>query len=130
MYLVYINPLNKNFKGENIYEFLFTDKVDITYPDNWSDTPASERIITPITADQLREVITFKTDIIELDLAIYSETFSMADCVENVIALGWELYPPSTGERLVFHFGEEIQKIIDKLYSRDIFIKNCEHEKI
>ena len=74
-----------------------------------------------------------KTNDIELDLAIYSDNFSMYDCVENVIAMGWEKESPNNEVRLVFHFGESYESVKEKLYSRDkiiIMIKTPENEEI
>ena len=56
-----------------------------------------------------------------------SDYFNMEHALDNVIALGWETYEDDYDngeeERLVFHFGEKLQKVKDKLYSRDIILK-------
>ena len=43
------------------------------------------------------------------------------------IALGWETYEEDyengEEERLVFHFGEDLKSVNDKLYARDIILK-------
>jgi hypothetical protein len=57
----------------------------------------------------------------------------MYDCVENVIALGWEKESPNDEIRLVFHFGESLESVKEKLYSRDKIMKfdnQYEDEKI
>ena len=48
----------------------------------------------------------------------------MEHALDNVIALGWEIYEEDGGkeERLVFQFGETIKKVEDKLYSRDLIL--------
>jgi hypothetical protein len=43
----------------------------------------------------------------------------MYDCVENVVAMGWEKESPDNDIRLVFHFGESIESVKKKIYSRD-----------
>jgi hypothetical protein len=47
--------------------------------------------------------------------------------VDNVIALAWEdienEYYDESQTRLVFHFGDTEEKVIDKLYERDIVLK-------
>ena len=64
---------------------------------------------------------------IKLDLVQNSDYFGMEYALDNVVALGWETYEDkdenAEEERLVFHFGETKQKVIDKLYSRDIILK-------
>ena len=60
---------------------------------------------------------------IKLDLVQQSDYFSMEHALDNVIALGWETYEDEyendEEERLVFHFGDEIEKIKDKLQSKN-----------
>jgi hypothetical protein len=133
MVLTYINPLNKNYKGEYTYEFLFSKTNEINFGDDWDVNPASSGTLTPPPIDDIEFVGILKTSDIELDLAISSDTFSMYDCVENVIALGWEKESPLDEIRLVFHFGETIESVKEKLYSRDKIIKinnKLENEKI
>mgnify|MGYP003689724137 FL=1 len=40
MKLVYINELGPNYKGDNIYEFIFSD-VDDVWGDEWDAQPAN-----------------------------------------------------------------------------------------
>jgi hypothetical protein len=63
---------------------------------------------------------------IKLDLVQNSDYFGMEHALDNVIALGWESYEEddkSEEERLVFHFGDNLQVVKDKLYSRDTVLK-------
>lgn len=132
MVLTYINPLNKNYKGEYTYEFLFSKTDEINFGDDWDIMPACNGTLTPPPIDEINFVGVLKTNEIELDLAIESEHFSMYDCVENIIALGWEKESPNNEIRLVFHFGESIDSVKDKLYSRDKIMqtyKQFEDEK-
>lgn len=123
MVLTYINPLNKNYKGEVIYEFIFSNSVEINFGSDWDCNPASSGLITPPPIEDIKKVGVLNTTKIELDLAIQSEYFSMYDCVENILALGWEKESPLDEVRLVFHFGETIDSVNNKLYSRDIVLK-------
>lgn len=127
MVLTYINPLNKNYKGEFIYEFIFSDNEEIDYGDDWDVTPAASGTQTPPSISEIKSIGIVKNAEVELDLALNSDTFSMYDCVEKIIALGWEKESPDDEIRLVFQFGESLDSVKDKLYSRDIimeFIKN------
>ena len=123
MVLTYINGLNKNYKGESIYEFLFSKSLEINFGEDWDVTPASSGNPTPPPIDEIITVAVLKTEDIELDLAINSDYFSMFDCVENIVALGWEKESPESEIRLVFHFGESFESVKDKIYSRDKIIE-------
>ena len=46
LYLVYINNTGKDWKGNNIYEFLFSDKKENIEGDDWDAIPASGRCPT------------------------------------------------------------------------------------
>ncbi len=133
MVLTYINPLNKNYIGQYTYEFIFSKTNEINFGDDWDVSPAASGTLTPPPIDDIETVAILKTNDIELDLAIYSDNFSMYDCVENVIAMGWEKESPNNEVRLVFHFGESYESVKNKLYSRDkiiIMIKIPENEEI
>jgi hypothetical protein len=119
MILVYINPLNKNYKGEMIYEFLFAPNDEINCGDDWDTTPASSGLVTPPPDNEIQKVRVLKTTDIELTLALNSDTFSMMDAVENIIALGWEKESPPSTKRLVFQFGDTLEDVEKMCYSRD-----------
>jgi hypothetical protein len=123
MVLTYINSLNKNYKGERTYEFLFSKNMEIDFGEDWDVNPASSGTITPPPLTEIVRVAVLKTDKLEFDLATQSEYFSMYDCVEKIIALGWESESPENENRLVFHFGEDFESVKAKLYSRDIIIE-------
>ena len=40
-YLIYINGLGTNYKGENIYEFIFSDTIDEVWGQDWEVRPAN-----------------------------------------------------------------------------------------
>ena len=68
MYLIYINPLNKNFKGQYTYEFIFTKRLDnVEYGDDWDVQPASSGLPTPPNVRQIESIGMLKSDDIELD---------------------------------------------------------------
>lgn len=122
MVLVYINPLGKNYKGEFIYEFIFNNKIEIEFGDDWDVIPASSGTLTPPDVKYIKQVETLKNSEIELELAINSDTFSYSDAVENIVAIAWEKESPDDEKRLVFHYGESLESVIDKLYARDIIL--------
>lgn len=123
MYLIYINPLGRNYKNEFIYEFIFSNKTEIEFGDDWDIAPASSGNLTPPDIKYVKQVETLQNNEIELELVLNSDTFSYSDAVENIVAIAWEKESPDDEKRMVFHYGEEITSIVDKLYARDIIFK-------
>ena len=125
MRLVYVNELGPNYKGDNIYEFIFSD-VEEVWGDEWDAEPASGRP-SPPNIEYIKKVGVLRNSDIELELVQNSDFFSVYDAVEDVIALGWE---KSDSEhviddnytRLVFRFGDSVKSVEDKLYERDIVL--------
>ena len=45
-YLIYINGMGPNYKGDNIYEFIFSDSLDV-FGENWESKPANGYPLPP-----------------------------------------------------------------------------------
>jgi hypothetical protein len=54
----------------------------------------------------------------------------MYDCVEGIIALGWETESPEIEERLVFRYAETMESVKEKIYSRDKLLTIINKEEI
>ena len=55
-----------------------------------------------------------------------SDSFSVWDSVDGVIALAWEnmdAYEEYPEKRLAFHFGEKIKDVESKLYEHDLILE-------
>ena len=126
MKLLFINELGPNYKNENIYEFIFGNETEELWGDEWDSRPAHGKPGPP-ELQYIESVGVLNNTKVSLDLVQNSDYFNMEHALDNVIALGWETYEDDYDngeeERLVFHFGEELQKVKDKLYSRDIILK-------
>ena len=125
MRLIYVNELGPNYKGDNIYEFIFSD-VEEVWGDEWDAEPASGRP-SPPNIEYIKKVGVLKNSDIELNLVQNSDFFSVYDAVEDVIALGWEksdseFVVDENYKRLVFRYGESVKSVEDKLYERDIVL--------
>lgn len=134
-YLIYINGLGPNYKGDNIYEFIFSDVKEDVWDESWDSKPSNGNPIPP-NIEFIKKVGVLKNAEIKLSLIQDSDFFSMIDAVDDVIALGWENEDSETNfelnKRLVFRFGEEEKIIKNKLYERDIvleFDKQVVYEK-
>lgn len=128
-YLIYVNGLGPNYKGDNIYEFIFSNTLNV-FGENWESRPCNQ-YPQPPEIKYIKKVGVLKKTDIELELIQNSDFFSMMDAMDDVVALAWEKDEYETKKRLVFRFGEEEQIIKDKLYERDLileFEKNLVYE--
>ena len=124
-YLIYINGMGPNYKGDNIYEFIFSDSLEV-FGENWESKPANG-YPSPPDVEYIKKVGTLKNEKITLDLVQGSDVFSVLDSMDGVIAMGWERECDevdfSITKRLVFKFGDTEQDVKDKLYERDIVLE-------
>jgi hypothetical protein len=118
-YLVFINGLGPNYKGEMRYEFIFSNKLDI-WGEEWEHEPASTYPKPPELGD-IDSVGVLSDGGIELELVQNSDYFSMKDAIDGVISLGWES-DKEIEDRLVFRFGEREEDTKNKLYSKDLIL--------
>ena len=131
-YLIYINGLGPNYKGDNIYEFIFSDTLDV-FGENWDSKPANGYPLPP-DIEYIKKVGTLMNEEVVFDLVQDSDVFSIMDSMDNVISLGWENEDKdfSSIKRMVFQIGESENSVKDKLYERDIvlqFEKEVVYEK-
>ena len=125
MRLIYVNELGPNYKGDNIYEFIFSD-VEEVWGEEWDVEPASGRP-SPPNIEYIKKVGVLRNSDIELELVQNSDFFSVYDAVEDVISLGWEksdseFVVDSNYKRLVFRYGDTVKSVEDKLYERDVVL--------
>ena len=133
IFLIYVISIGSNWKGENLYEFVFSDSLEGVDGDNWDEYPATGKPEPP-HAQYIKYVgkITtkFKFDVIQ-----DSDTFSVWDAVDGVIAMAieniteYDEYPAS---RLFFFYGKTLKFVEDELYAQDIILeveKVNEHEE-
>jgi hypothetical protein len=125
-FLIYINELGPNYKGDNIYEFIFSDTTENIWGEMWESKP-SNGYPHPPDIDLIKKVGVLKNDKISLSVIQKSDYFSMIDAMDDVISLAWENesdeYNFDLVKRLVFRFGETEETIKNKLYERDIVLE-------
>lgn len=124
-YLIYINGMGPNYKGESIYEFIFGESIDDVWGENWEARPANG-YPSPPDVEHVNKVGTLVTGDITLELVQNSDVFSVQDSIDGVLALGWEKEEEidfSLIKRLVFKYGEKEQDVKDKLYGRDLVLQ-------
>lgn len=123
LYLCFIAFIGKENSDKSIYDFYFSNTTEEFWGDDFEQKPAGIcRLIEPYNDTytvKKRCVINFK-----LDLAQEQTCFSMQDVIDGCCALGWEnidnIEYPEDG-RIVFHFGEPIKDVTEKLMERDLF---------
>jgi hypothetical protein len=123
LYLIYINSIGKDWKGNYLYEFLYGDNIDGVDGEEWDSVPASGRPEPP-HEEFVKKVGRLTTEL-KLSLIQESNTFCIWDAVDGIIALGWEdidEYDEYPENRLWFKFGEELSSVNDKLYEKDIVL--------
>ncbi len=125
MKLVYVNELGPNFRGDNMYEFIFSDLDDV-WGEDWDAEPASGKPLPP-EINYIKKVGVLRNSDISLTLIQNSDFFGVYDAIDGVIALAWENSNSDEilihkRKRLVFGYGETIESVNDKLYERDVVL--------
>lgn len=120
-YLIYVNGLGPNYKGDNIYEFIFSDSLDV-WGESWEKKPSSS-YPSPPEIKHIKKVGVLKNTDIKLELIQNSDFFSMSDAMDDIIALAWEDDEYKNTKRLVFRFGEEEGVVKNKLYENDLILE-------
>lgn len=120
-YLIFVNGLGPDYKGDNLYEFIFSDQVDV-WGERWESKPCSS-YPSPPEINYIKKVGVLKNTDIKLELIQNSDFFSMEDAMDDVIALAWESENFEGKKRLVFRFGESETDIKDKLYEKDLILE-------
>ena len=123
--LIYINRMGFNHRGLATYEFIFCDDTIVELIDVWGEgweiEPADGNAQPP-EIECIAKVGTILCKDYELEVAHDSQFYSLADAKDGIICLGYELIDDTFqfSKRLVFHFGEELTSIEEKLKQRKL----------
>jgi hypothetical protein len=124
-FLIYVNKLGQNYKGENLYEFIFSESLEGVWGESWDSKPANG-YPSPPEIELVTKVGLLKNSL-DFEVLQNSDIFSMVDGMDDVIALAWENESESANfdkqKRLVFRFGDKIEDVKNKLYERDIVLE-------
>ena len=130
-HLIYINGLGPNYRGDNMYEFIFSGELDV-WGENWDARPANG-YPEPPELKYIKEVGQLSRTTIQLELIQNCDFMGVTDAMEDIIALAWEKDEScEDNTRHVFRFGDTLEKVKDKLYERDLildFDKEVVYEK-
>ena len=124
-FLIYVNKMGSNYKGENLYEFIFSDNINGIWGESWDSKPANG-YPSPPDLEFITKVGLLKNEL-DFEVLQNSDIFSMIDGMDDVIALAWENESESVNfekdKRLVFRFGDTLDSVKNKLYARDIVLE-------
>lgn len=126
-YLCFINFIGEDLDNVFTYEFLFTDKIDTFWGENFEYFPSclcNELIPDKDSYDVVKVV---KTKI-KLDLIQKSCCFSMQDAIDGIVAIGYENISdyeeyPDDG-RLIFFYGDSYLDTEFKLANKNILFED------
>lgn len=129
--LVYVNGLGPNYKGDNIYEFIFSDdNLKDVWGENWESKPAHGKPLPP-DLEHIAKVGVLKNTKVEFELVQNSDFFSVLDATDDIIALAWEIDEYNEKEsRVVFRFGDDEKIVKEKLYERDLILEFEKEKKV
>jgi len=132
MYLIYINRIGTTYKGEHIFEFLFSSSVEWEWDESWyeSSVMTDTRELSP-DESIVKIVGTLKTDEFNLELVQEDGVRDIYNAVEGIIALGWEKLEEDEEipeKRRVFNFGDTKESIDEQLYEYDLALKYKENK--
>jgi len=119
--LIYVNGLGPNYKGDNLYEFIFSDTEDV-WGESWESKPSNGYPVPP-ELKYIKKVGVLRNTDVKLELIQNSDFFCMIDAIDDVVALAWEIEEDEGQKRLVFRFGTTEQEIKDKLYEKDLVLE-------
>jgi hypothetical protein len=125
--LLFIRLIGEENDGYYRYEFIFTDNPDEAWGDDWEYKP-SGLVNSLIPSDEyITEIHIVKTKI-KFDLIQNNMCFGMQDCMDGIVALGFENIDeyenyPEDG-RLFFMFGESFDEVERKLAIKNILMIN------
>lgn len=125
MKLIFIRNVGEVWDGKYIYEFIFSENIEGVDGEGWDAYPASGNPEPP-EKGYISKVGRFETDEFNLICIQNSDTFAVWDAVDGVVAFAWEditEYDTYPEDRLKFFYGDELEKVTDLLYSRDIIIE-------
>ena len=123
LYLIYVNMVGKDYKGNYLYEFIFSDTdLENVWGQFWESRP-SNGYPNPPELKYIKKVGVLRNTDVKLELIQNSDFFCMVDAIDDVVALAWEPDDMDGQKRLVFRFGTTEKEIKDKLYERDLILE-------
>lgn len=120
-YLVFIDDVGTNLDDKFVYQFYFSDRPEVVWGDYWNICPSS--IVPHIKPDINSISKIYECELNhKLNLVTNNSCFSMQDCIDQIIALGWfdldsgiSFKDESGNNVMSFKFGEDSSCIEEKM---------------
>jgi hypothetical protein len=125
--LCFIRLIGEENDGYYRYEFIFTDNIDEVWGEGFDEKPACLVNGLMVEDKYITEIHIVKMKI-RLDLIQDNCCFSVSDCYDSIVSLGWqnldfeEEYPEDG--RIFFRFGESLEEVENKLAMKNILMLN------
>lgn len=125
--LCFIRLIGEENDGYYRYEFVFTDRIDEVFGEDFDYKPACMVNDLMVDDEFITEIHIVKTKI-KFELIQNNCCFSISDSYDGIVALAWEdtssyAEYPAEG-RVFFMFGEAIQDVEDKLAIKNVLMIN------
>lgn len=127
VYLCFINLIGSENDGYYRYEFIFTSNKEEVFGEDFDQKPACLVNDLMVDDEYITEIHTVKMKI-KLDLIQNNCCFSISDCYDGIISIGWENMDeyesyPEDG-RLYFNFGDTLEDVERKLGMKNVILLN------
>lgn len=133
IYLVFIEYIGLTVNEKYIYKFHFSERPEVVWGDYWNVCPSS--VIPNIKPDinSINKIYEVELDY-RLNLAIHNSCFSMQDCIDQIIALGWfdidsDIFYEDEINIMKFRFGENFETVEKYLKFINVNMDNIVYEK-
>ena len=118
-YLCFIKLIGEENDGYYRYEFIFTDKIDEAWGEDFNVKPACLVNNIMINKEYIYEIHIVKTKI-KLELLQDNCCFSVSDAMDGIISIAWSENLDDNFMR--FDFGEKLENVQKKLAENSILL--------
>lgn len=88
LYLAFIDNVGSNIDDKYVYQFYFSETPEVVWGEFWNVCPCS--IIPNISPDTSTINVIYECSLDKpLNLVSENSCFSMQDCIDQIVALGW-----------------------------------------
>lgn len=134
LFLIYVHKIGENSRSKYEYEFVFSVSPETAIGLDWEKEPDLMDLYSEGSSNKSPDE-QFIDKVGKLETKIYLETayeegsFRYLDAVYKIIALCWEDIDDYAqteclpDDILVFHYGDSLQKVKDKLFSKDLKLR-------
>lgn len=117
LYLVFIDNVGTNLDDKYVYQLYFSETPEVVWGEFWNICPCS--IVPDIRPDLATINLVYEVELdYEISTVINNSCFSMQDCIDRIISLGWIDFSERIhieGKLIKFDFGEHFVETENKI---------------